>query len=279
MRLHIPPAAPSESAEPPIGVFDSGIGGLAVVREILRQAEAPPPLVYLADQAHAPFGTRPVEEVEAISSAIAAALLRLPCGIVVLACNTASAAALYPLREQWPESLFVGMEPAVKPAAARSRNGRIGVIATANTLRGQPYAGVVARFAADRAVHTLACPEFVELVETGETDSARARIMVEKKLYPLLSHGIDQLVLGCTHYSFLKPLIETACRGRAQVIDPVEAVARQTLRVWRQQNQPAAAPGAIRFLTTAPERQAALAAAIGRFLPARPRVEIAVWQS
>ena len=191
----------------PIGVFDSGVGGLSVVREIMALLPAQP-IIYLADQAHAPYGQRPLTEIRALSEGIARFLLAEGAGVIVIACNTASAAALHGLREQFPTVPFVGMEPAVKPAVEHTRSGHVGVIATAATFQGELFASLLDRYAGRVAIHTQICPELVPLVEAGELDSPRARGAVTQYLAPLLAAGIDQLVLGCTHYPFLRPLIE-----------------------------------------------------------------------
>ena len=152
----------------------------------------------------------------------------------MIACNTASAAALHGLRREFPEVPFVGMEPAVKPAAEHTRTGHVGVIATAATFQGELFASLLDRYAGHVAVHTQICPALVPLVESGELDSPRARRAVQAYLAPLLAAGIDQLVLGCTHYPFLRPLIEDVAGPGVTVIDPAPAVARQTGRVLSQ---------------------------------------------
>ena len=217
----------------PVGVFDSGVGGLSVAREIMALLPAQP-IIYLADQAHAPYGQRPLTEIRALSEGIARFLLAEGAGVIVIACNTASAAALHGLREQFPAVPFVGMEPAVKPAVEHTRTGQVGVIATAATFQGELFASLLDRYAGRVAIHTQICPELVPLVEAGELDSPRARGAVAQYLAPLLAAGIDQLVLGCTHYPFLRPLIEEMAGAGVAVIDPAPAVARQTGRVLAQ---------------------------------------------
>ena len=154
----------------PIGVFDSGVGGLSVVREIMALLPAQP-IIYLADQAHAPYGQRPLTEIRALAEGIARFLLAEGAGVIVIACNTASAAALHGLREQFPTVPFVGMEPAVKPAVEHTRTGHVGVIATAATFQGELFASLLDRYAGRVAIHTQICPELVPLVEAGELDS------------------------------------------------------------------------------------------------------------
>jgi glutamate racemase len=218
----------------PIGVFDSGVGGLSVTREIMALVPAQP-ITYLADQAHAPYGQRPLAEIRTLSEGIAHFLLAEGAGVIVVACNTASAAALHWLREQCPTVPFVGMEPAVKPAVEHTRSGQVGVIATAATFQGELFASLLDRYAGRVTIHTQVCPELVPLVEAGELDSPRARGAVAAYLAPLLTAGIDQLVLGCTHYPFLRHLIEELAGPGVAVIDPAPAVARQVGRVLAQQ--------------------------------------------
>lgn len=218
-----------------VGVFDSGVGGLSVVREIMAQLPAQP-LCYLADQIHAPYGQRSLAEIRALSEGITDFLLDQGARLIVVACNTASAAALRWLRAQFPAVPFVGMEPAVKPAALRTRTGHIGVIATAATFQGELFASLLDRYAGDVTVHTQICPALVPLIEAGELDSPRTRAAVHEYVAPLLAAGIDELVLGCTHYPFLQPLIEAEAGPGVEIIDPAPAVARQVARVLAQRN-------------------------------------------
>lgn len=228
-------AVNSQSA---IGVFDSGVGGLSVVREIIAQLPAQP-IIYLADQANAPYGQRDLAEIRWLAEGIARFLLAQGAQVIVVACNTASAAALHWLRRRFPETPFVGMEPAVKPAAERTRSGHVGVIATAATFQGELFASLLDRYAGNVAIHTQVCPDLVPLVEAGELDSPRARQAVQTYLAPLLAAHIDQLVLGCTHYPFLRPLFEEVAGPGVAVIDPAPAVARQAGRMLAQHGRPA----------------------------------------
>jgi len=216
-----------------IGLFDSGVGGLSVAREIMRQLPACP-LVYLADQGHAPYGSRPLAEIRDFAGGITRFLLAQGAQVIVVACNTASAAALHWLRRAFPDVPFVGMEPALKPAAERTRTRHVGVIATAATFQGELFASLVDRYASDVVVHTQVCAQLVPLVEAGELDSPRTRAAVAGYLAPLAAAGIDELVLGCTHYPFLRPLIEAVVGPHVEVIDPAGAVARQVGRILAQ---------------------------------------------
>lgn len=211
-----------------IGVFDSGVGGLSVLVE-LRTTLPEADLFFVADQGRAPYGTRTLRDVEAISVDMASRLVARGADCLVVACNTASAAALDTLRQQFPEIPIVGMEPAVKPAALASQSGKVAVVATAVTFQGRLFETVVSRFAAEVEVMTAACPEWVELVESGIVSGERARSAVTTVLDPMIGQGADVVVLACTHFSFLEPIISS--EYDVGVIDPAPAVAAQTARV------------------------------------------------
>ncbi len=263
-----------------IGVFDSGVGGLSVVTEIMAQLPGQP-LCYLADQIHAPYGQRSLAEIRALSEGITDFLLDQGARLIVVACNTASAAALRWLRTQFPAVPFVGMEPAVKPAALRTRTGHIGVIATAATFQGELFASLLDRYAGNVAVHTQICPAFVPLVEAGELNSSRTRAAVHEYLAPLLAAGIDELVLGCTHYPFLRPLIEEEAGPGVEIIDPAPAVARQVMRVLARSDgrdglaEPGSPAPTHRFYTTGSPSH--FQAALRNLLGIAALVEQATW--
>lgn len=214
----------------PVGFFDSGVGGRCIEAAFVRLCPNER-TVYIADSAHCPYGNRPPEEIIRLSEANVKALLRRKCKLIVVACNTATAAAIDYLRAKYPEIPFVGIEPAVKPAALKSKSGVVGVLATAGTFHGRLYNETKARFARNVTVIAAVADEFVQLVERGETTGTRAERIVRAKVEPLLKAGADKLVLGCTHFPHLKTLIEKVCAGRAEVIDPSDAVARQIKRV------------------------------------------------
>jgi len=216
-----------------ISIFDSGVGGLSVWREIARQLPREDTL-YLADQAHVPYGYRRLAEVREFSEGITRFLLGQGTKAIVVACNTASAAALRHLRRTFPNVPFVGMEPAVKPAVERTRNGIVGVIATQATFQGELFASLVERYAGDVRVFTQVCPGLVEAVEAGALDTPETETLLRQCLTPLIEAGVDQLVLGCTHYPFLRPAIERMVGASVTVIDPAPAVAHQTARVLAQ---------------------------------------------
>lgn len=211
-----------------IGIFDSGIGGLSVLGELERLTPGHP-IIYLADQAWAPYGERSLLDVRHRAEAVTRLLLVRGAGLIVVACNSASAAALHPLRRTFPDVPFVGMEPAVKPAAQRTERGVIGVLATDATFQGELYASVVDRHAAGVSIVAQACPGLAMAVERGETDTAHA--LLDTYLAPLLAAGVDTVVLGCTHYSLLTDTIRGIVGEGVSVIDPAPAVARQTVRV------------------------------------------------
>ncbi|RRR69957.1 MAG: glutamate racemase [Candidatus Viridilinea halotolerans] len=211
-----------------IGLFDSGLGGLSVVRavrEVLPQHD----LLYLADTAYCPYGPLPRATVQARSFWCAHWLLTQGAQLIVIACNTATAAAAEVLRTQLAVPV-VAMEPGVKPAVAATRNGRIAVLATQGTLRAERFVGLVQRFAHGIQVQTVACPQFVDLVEAGDVRSLHAAAVVNNHIAPLIAAGVDTLVLGCTHFPPLRPLIAAAAPAAA-IIDTGPAVAAQTARV------------------------------------------------
>lgn len=213
-----------------IGVFDSGVGGLSVLTEI-RRALPEADLLYVADRARAPYGTRSLEEVRHMAHGVSGWLIDRGATTIVVACNTASAAALDSLRGQFGAIAFVGMEPAVKPATAATKTGVIGVLATAATFQGRLFESVVRDHAATVEVVTTACPKWVQLVETGTLDGADVELIVSQGVQPALTRGADTLVLGCTHFPFLTPVIRRMSGPDVTIIDPAAAVAAQTARV------------------------------------------------
>ena len=213
-----------------IGIFDSGSGGLSVYREIVKLLPQERYL-YFADNAHCPYGEKTAEYIRDRARAITEILLGMGADIIVVACNTATAAAIATLREEYPDTPFIGMEPAVKPAALGTETGVIGVLATAGTLKGSKYLKTKGRFEEDVRIVEHVGEGFVELVENGILDGPEAYETVRKSLRPLLDAGADRIVLGCTHYPFLKPVIESIAGPGVQVIDPAPAVARQTVRI------------------------------------------------
>ena len=214
----------------PIGVFDSGVGGLSVLGA-MRRLMPEEPVLYFADQGHVPYGPRPLEQVRDFSETITRFLLDRGAKLIVVACNTASAAALHYLREKFPDVSFVGMEPAVKPAAEHTQSGLVGVLATPATFQGALYASVLGRFANGVQVLQHTCPGLVGQIESGDLDVDETRAILENALRPMLDQGIDTVVLGCTHYPFVIPLIEKIVGEEVRVIDPAPAVAKQAKRL------------------------------------------------
>ena len=217
----------------PIGIFDSGLGGLSVLREV-RSLLPKQTLLYFADHARLPYGVRPLTELRRFSEEITRFLLARRAKTIVVACNTASAAALHHLRDTFPDTSFVGMEPAVKPAAYHSRAKTVGVLATEATFQGKLFSKAMELFAQEVTVLTEICPGWVDLVERGNIESSRTSELISKHVMPLVQSGADTLVLGCTHYSFLKDAIEELLDPSIEIIDPSRAVARQVKHVFTQ---------------------------------------------
>lgn len=209
----------------PVGVFDSGVGGLSVWREIARQWPDEH-TVYVADQAHVPYGPRDEPELRQFCEAITRFLLSRGCKAIVVACNTASAAALKPLRERFPHVPILGMEPAVKPAAAITRTGVIGVMATPATFAGKLFRATAGRHASGMRLVTQVCDGLAEQVERGDTDSPATDGMLRRFVEPMLDAGADTIVLACTHYPFALGAIQRIAGDGVTVIDPAPAVAR-----------------------------------------------------
>lgn len=224
-----------------IGFFDSGVGGLAVLREV-RALLPDADVIYLADQGNAPYGRRSLAEVREFSERATERLVHRGADTVVIACNTASAAALHHLRDQHPDIAFVGMEPAVKPAVAATRSGVVGVLATPTTFAASVLGELVGRFSEGIEVIAHPCPGWAEAVEEGWDGSGSE---IEAHLAPLLEQRVDTIVIACTHYSFLTAAIEGAAPG-VTVIDPAGAVARQVVRVAGD----APGSGSATYLTT-----------------------------
>ena len=285
--------ADSPRSDGAVGFFDSGLGGLCILDAFVALCPNES-TVYIADSANCPYGNRPADEIVRLSRANTEELLSRGCKMVVVACNTATAAAIDTLRAEWPDVPFIGIEPALKPAALESKTGIVGVLATAGTFGGRLYRETKAKFAKDVTVIATVADEFVEIVESlrvglgsdrvgigsnraglgsdrvglgsnrGGLESAtlndtkmtlidsketlndskmtlidsketlndsKVSSTVRSKIEPLLNAGCDRIVLGCTHFPHLKPVIEKVCAGRAEVIDPSEAVARQARRV------------------------------------------------
>ncbi len=233
MSEEIRPVRAVAGSDAAIGIFDSGLGGLSVLRELVR-ALPNENFVYFADNLHLPYGPRPLEEVRGFAVAIAGRLIEWPAKIVVVACNAASAAALNTLRSVYPGTPFVGMEPAVKPAAAGTRSRKVGVLATKATFQGKLFESVVERFAQGTEVICHACPGLAQFIETHEPGDPELRPMLEGFIRPLVEQGIDRLVLACTHYPLVKEAIQEVAGPNVQVVDPSPAIARRTKQVLEE---------------------------------------------
>lgn len=216
--------------ERPVGFFDSGVGGLCILEAFKRICPCES-TVYVADSANCPYGSRTAEEIIALSEASVRKLIERGCKMIVVACNTASAAAIDYLREKYSEIPFVGIEPAIKPAAMASKSGVVGVLATKGTFSGRLYNSTKERFAGSVKVIAVVADEFVELVEAGTLAGEYAEGIVRAKIEPLLAAGCDRIVLGCTHFPHLTPLIAKVAQGRAEIIEPSQAVAAQARRI------------------------------------------------
>ena len=210
----------------PIGVFDSGVGGLSVWREIVNQLPQEN-IIYFADNANCPYGTKTQDEIITLASKIVDFFISQNVKLVVVACNTATAAAIDYLRQNYSIP-FIGMEPAVKPAALQTKTGCVGILATNGTLGGQLFKRTKDKYANDINVIVQPGTGLVELVEAGEYHSEKAKVLLKKYIDPMLLKHADHIVLGCTHYPFFRPLIDDIAGKGVKIIDPAPAVARQT---------------------------------------------------
>ena len=208
-----------------IGVFDSGVGGLSVLHHI-RRLLPNDRLIYLADSGHVPYGDKSAAYILQRSHLLTRFLLEQGAEAIVIACNTATAAAAAALRSSFNLPI-VAMEPAVKPAVAVTKNGVVGVLATVGTLESARFAALLEKYAGEVKILTQGCPGWVEQVELGELSSVRTREMIKRYTAPLLEQGADTLILGCTHYPFLAPLIIEVAGNDISLVDTGEAVARQ----------------------------------------------------
>lgn len=230
-----------------IGIFDSGSGGLSVFREVFKLLPHEK-YVYFSDNAHCPYGEKSRDYIIGRARSITDFLIGKGCDVIVVACNTATAAAIAFLREKFPSVPFIGMEPAVKPAALATKTGVIGVLATAGTLKASKYLDTRDRFSDGIKVIEHVGQGFVELVENGILEGPEAESTVCESVAPLVESGADFIVLGCTHYPFLRPVIEKVAAELAPdreitVIDPAPAVARQLVNVMAQKNIPSSPEG------------------------------------
>lgn len=221
--------------------MDSGVGGLSVLAEIQRLLPDES-LLYIADSGHVPYGEKTPDYIRQRLRHIAGFFHQQGAKAMVLACNTATVAAVADLRELYPGWPLVGMEPAVKPAAAATRSGVVGVLATTGTLQSAKFAALLDRFASDVRVVTQPCPGLVERIEAGDLASPQLRQLLHGYVQPLLSAGCDTLILGCTHYPFLRPLLTQMVPADVAIIDTGAAVARQLQRLLAERELLATGP-------------------------------------
>ncbi len=216
----------------PIGIFDSGLGGLTIwgaIRERLPLEST----IYVGDQGRCPYGPRSSEEIQSFSEQITRFLLEKNCKLIVIACNTATAAAIAYLRQKYKVP-FVGLEPAIKPAALASKSGKIGILATEGTFGGQHFKRTQAQYGQGKEFILQVGHGLVAAVENGELTSPPTQKLLEGYLQPMLEEGVDQIVLGCTHYPLLRPLMEEIVKGRAEILDSSEAIARRVEDILSQ---------------------------------------------
>ncbi len=244
------------------GIFDSGVGGLTVAEALHRLAPALP-ISYLADTAFFPYGNRSAEEVADRAVILARTLIEGGATVIVVACNTASSAALERLRSEFSVPV-VGMEPPVKPAVERSRSRTVAVLATTGTISGARLARLTERHSGDASVLTLAMPGLADLVEAGETSSERVRTMLADALREPVARGVDEVALGCTHYGFLRPTLASLLPEGVEVLDAAEPVARRVLAVMAEAGQAVPAGAAQKVLCYATGDADAFEATIGR---------------
>jgi glutamate racemase len=240
-----------------IGVFDSGVGGLSVLKEIKDQ-NSEIPTIYLADQIHVPYGRRKIEEIKHFSEEITHFLTDKGANLVVVACNTASAASLNYLRKKFPQFPIVGMEPAIKPAAQISNTRVVGVLATPATFQGKLYHSLINKYGESLEILQNTCSGLVEQIESGYLEGEKTRDILESAIIPMLERNADAIVLGCTHYPFVTPLIRSIAGNSIKIIDPAPAVARRAISLFndlpeqkKTNNQHDAAS---RFFTTGDEK-------------------------
>lgn len=233
----------------PIAVFDSGVGGISVLRELVRQMPQENYLYY-GDSANAPYGTRPTQQVKALCKNVVEHLLQLGIKALVIACNTATAAAISQLRSDYPDLIIVGIEPALKLAAARHPGGTVGVIATPVTLREEKFRQLEERCSQDCTVIPLSAPGLADLVEEGKANSPESEKLLRQLLAPYRSQ-LNALVLGCTHYPFAVPTIRSILDSRTELLDGGEGTARETKHRLELAGLLSDGPGQIQILSSA----------------------------
>lgn len=232
---------------PVIGVFDSGLGGLSVLGALAENCSAAD-LIYAADTAHVPYGNKTPEQIRARVLAMGQALINEGCTTLVVACNTATAEAIEALRAAHPSIPVVGIEPGIKPAALNTQSGQIAVLATAATAKSQRLAELIARHAPHKTVHVIPCHGWATEVEALNLNAPSIIEDINTQLLPLVRQGVDQVVLGCTHYDFLAPTLNRLIGGNAQLVGVAGAVARQACKVAGAESL--TGKGSIRLMST-----------------------------
>lgn len=240
-----------------IGIFDSGLGGISVW-QALYDALPFESLIYLGDGLRCPYGSRSETEVKAFTEEAVERLLAEGCKMIVIACNTATAVAIKYLRDKYPNIPFVGLEPAVKPAALTTKSGVIGVLATERSLQGDHFRRAEAKYGEDVKILKRVGVGFVEAVEANEENTPETAELVRKAVVPLVEAGADKIVLGCTHYPFLRDVIASVVGDGVEIIDSSEAVARRVATLLDENGIRAKedAKAEYRFLTFADEAYA-----------------------
>ena len=263
-RPNLDPGSPIPVPRSPIGIFDSGVGGVSVLREIERELPSEE-LIYVADSAHAPYGDKPIEEIQERAFRIVEFLINQHAKAIVVACNTATGVAVEALRARWTLP-FVAIEPAVKPAAAATRTGIIGVLATRQTIASPRFARLAETWANGARILAQPCPGLVEQIERGELTSQKTHDLIASFVRPLVEQGADTLVLGCTHYPFVEPLIASIAGPGVTLVNPAAAVARELRRRLKESKllAPEEHRGTTRFRTSGtPEQLTAMLAVLG----------------
>lgn len=234
----------------PIGIFDSGLGGLSVFKEIV-QLLPNEHIIYFADSGNCPYGEKSHQEITQLSARIVEFFIQKECKMVVVACNTATAAAINYLRTNY-DLPFVGIEPATKPAAQNSQTGTIGILATKGTFEGRLFKSTKAKYAYDTKVIIEIGTGLVEIVENNDIESEHTYQLIQKYIKPMVSQQADHIVLGCTHYPFLTPIIKKQVSQNVKIVNPAPAVARQTLTILKRHklNNPTYASPTYQFYTS-----------------------------
>lgn len=238
-------------ADHPVGVFDSGLGGLSVLRDLRRRLPHED-YIYFADNAWCPYGLRPPEEIVQRSETVVGGLIAAGAKTIVIACNTASAMAIFALRERFPDVPLIGLEPAVKPAVERTRTGAVGVLATPRTVAGERLRWLIETYAGGVTVHRVAAAGLVELVEAGTLTGPEVDATLAPLLDPMIAANVDHVVLGCTHYPFLREAIERYVGPGVGVIDSGLAIARRLEVVLAERDllRAPSRPGRVRMATS-----------------------------